>query len=558
MNSIVPQVLQLALQGVSIGAVYSLVALGLVLTYKATEVLNFAHGDLLMASAFLGWWLIVPCGLSFWLAAALVVVAIAALSFMIEAGLMRRIAGQPQYAGVMLTIAIGFMLRGAVSLWLGPESRVYETPWTGRNVQMGIVTSTESRGGHRVIYMPPEAGMAHRSYLSPDRKHVVVAGEMTYYSWLPCRLVPYDGTSPGKLVGPVRSQCTEAAWSPDGVWMYFTANTGSGFHIWRQRFPDGTASQVTSGVTEEEGIGFAPDGRSFVTSVGTRQSTVWIHDSRGDRQVTSEGYGLLPTVSPDGRKLYYLMKAAAAGSFVSGSLWVADLETGRRHQLLPDFLMKHYDISADGERAVFVAAGDTEQSPVWVAALDGRSAPRRLVEKDGLQAFFSAVGEVTFGAKENGAHFLYRVKEDGSDLQKVSQIFNIYSVSPDGQWAMGWGPPNALVAYPLAGGSPRPICRSCVQAGTFESSPWASPVSWSRDGKFMYLQFNQSTYAIPLRPREVLPPIPDGGFRSEEEVSALPGASVSGPRGVFSGLNPSTYVFTKVATQRNIYRMPVP
>src|SRR6267142_2971191 len=98
MNSIVPQVLQLALQGVSIGAVYSLVALGLVLTYKATEVLNFAHGDLLMASAFLGWWLIVPCGLSFWLAAALVVVAIAALSFMIEAGLMRRIAGQPQYA----------------------------------------------------------------------------------------------------------------------------------------------------------------------------------------------------------------------------------------------------------------------------------------------------------------------------------------------------------------------------------------------------------------------------------------------------------------------------
>jgi Tol biopolymer transport system component len=340
--------------------------------------------------------------------------------------------------------------------------------------------------------------------------------------------------------------------------MYFTANTGSGFHIWRQRFPDGTAEQVTAGVTVEEGIAFAPDGRSIVTSVGTRQSTVWIHDSRGDHQITSEGYGLLPTVSPDGRKLYYLVKAAAVGSFVSGALWVADLETGQRHQLLPDFLMKHYDISADGERAVFVAAGDTEQSPVWVGALDGRSTPRRLVEKDGLQAFFSAVGEVTFAAKENGSHFLYRVKEDGSDLHQVSQIFNIYSVSPDGQWATGWSPPNALVAYPLAGGSPRPICRSCDQAGTFESSPWASPVRWSRDGKFMYLQFNQSTYAIPLRPGKVLPPIPGGGFRSEQEVSALPGASLSGPRGVFSGPNPSTYVFTKVATQRNIYRVPVP
>ena len=91
--------------------------------------------------------------------------------------------------------------------------------------------------------------------------------------------------------------------------MYFGADAGAGFHIWRQRFPDGTAEQVTAGTSEEEGIEFAPDGRSFLTSIGTRQNTLWIHDARGDRQVTSEAYAFLPSFSADGKKLYYLVRA---------------------------------------------------------------------------------------------------------------------------------------------------------------------------------------------------------------------------------------------------------
>lgn len=122
-------VLQLAVQGVSIGAIYSLVALGLVLGYKATEVLNFAHGDVLMLAAFLGWWLIAGQGLSFWVALPIVILAIAALTYVLEARIMRAIVGQPQFAGVMLTIGIGFMIRGAVSMVFGPESRSYATPW---------------------------------------------------------------------------------------------------------------------------------------------------------------------------------------------------------------------------------------------------------------------------------------------------------------------------------------------------------------------------------------------------------------------------------------------
>src|SRR5437764_13210146 len=116
---------------------------------------------------------------------------------------------------------------------------------------MSIVSSTASRTDQRNAYAPPESGMAHRSRLSPDRKQVVVV-EMTNSVWLPCRLVPFDGSSRGTSVGPAPAQCTDAAWSPDGKWMYFTANASGGFHIWRQRFPDGKPEQVTFGITEED------------------------------------------------------------------------------------------------------------------------------------------------------------------------------------------------------------------------------------------------------------------------------------------------------------------
>ncbi|MBM3363540.1 MAG: branched-chain amino acid ABC transporter permease [Betaproteobacteria bacterium] len=136
-------VLQLVLNGMATGAIYALVALGLVITYKATEVLSFAHGDVLMASAFVAWGLIVGLGLSFWLAAVLTMVFAAVLGWQIDARVMRRIVGQPQFSGVMLTIAIAFMLRGLVSMLFGPESRSYPTPWTQQTTQIGALVVSD-------------------------------------------------------------------------------------------------------------------------------------------------------------------------------------------------------------------------------------------------------------------------------------------------------------------------------------------------------------------------------------------------------------------------------
>ena len=130
---------QLTVNGIAVGAIYALVALGLVLTYKATEVLNFAQGDLLALSAFIAWGLIAVAGFSFWWALLATVLISALLAYGIDAMVIRRIAGQPQFAGVMLTIALAFMLRGAISMGFGPESRSYTTPWTGQTTTLGGV-----------------------------------------------------------------------------------------------------------------------------------------------------------------------------------------------------------------------------------------------------------------------------------------------------------------------------------------------------------------------------------------------------------------------------------
>jgi branched-chain amino acid transport system permease protein len=135
--------LQLLLNGMATGAIYALVALGLVITYKATEVLNFAHGDVLMASAFMAWAFIVQWGLPFWLAALLTTAFAAVLAWQIDARVMRRIVGQPQFAAVMLTIAVAFMLRGLVSMVFGPESRSYPTPWTQQSTQIGALVVSD-------------------------------------------------------------------------------------------------------------------------------------------------------------------------------------------------------------------------------------------------------------------------------------------------------------------------------------------------------------------------------------------------------------------------------
>src|SRR5437016_5814810 len=126
------------------------------------------------------------------------------------------------------------------------------------------------------------------------------------------------------------------------------------------------------------------------------------------RSATSEGFAFFPTISPDRKKVYYLVRAGGARNFLTGELWVADLESGQRERLLPDFRLRHYNISADGERIVFVAADEKGRTPVWLTSLSGRTAPRQLTTIDGWVAPFGGPGEVIFAGEEKPSGPIYR------------------------------------------------------------------------------------------------------------------------------------------------------
>jgi len=432
---------------------------------------------------------------------------------------------------------------------------------TGQGIRMGIFTATESRSEQRSVYLPADVnGMAHRSFLSPDGKSVLVV-EMTASGWLPCRIVPFDGSSPGHRVGPAPAQCTDAAWSPDGKWMYFAANTGNGYHIWRQRFPNGPPQQVTSSATEEQGISMAPDGKSFVTSVGESQSTLWVHDLQGERQITFEGYSYLPSFSSDRKRLYYLQRSKANSRFVSGELWQTDLETGKRQRLLPDFLMEHYDVSPDGQQVIFITSDSSGHAPLWIASIDGSSSPRRLSDRDSIRALFAPDGDIFFVGGQEGDMYLQGIKPDGTGLHKIipDRVVFLYAISPDSKWVAAWVGADVNV-YPASGGPAIRVCTGCGSGGAEDRGVTPPLVSWSRDGKslFLFPARTLHTYVITLRPGEALPPVPASGFRFRGTESPDPGARQIPQTRAFMSSDPSVYAYPRVSTHRNIYRIPVP
>jgi eukaryotic-like serine/threonine-protein kinase len=462
------------------------------------------------------------------------------------------LGGQPQ---LWLPNASGLV-------WMAPQRLLFSEIKTGE--QMGIVTASQSRAEPRDIYVPSDArGMAHHSYLSPDSKWILVV-EMTNGEWLPCRVVPSNGSSAGTRVGPTGAPCTNAAWSPDGKWIYLTAHTGDNFHVSRERFPEGKPEQITSGPTEEEGIALAPDGRSLITSVGLRQRIVSIHNASGDRQVSLEGYAYMPTLSPDGKKLYYRILKGGTSPFLGASeLWAADLDSGRNEPLFPGFAVTGYHLSDDGRRIVFSALDSGGKPHLWLASTDRRTPPQQIPNAEGEMPDFGPPGELLFHAYEGSSTFAFRIREDGTGRRKLApqQISELSDVSPDRQWVIavaaipGDESNSGTQAFPIGGGAPILIFGEICM------------LRWQPGGKFLYLSIftgmqsagaSGRTYVLPLPHGKILPNIPPGGFRSEAEIAILPGARVIDAADVAPGPTPDVYAFSRQTVQRNLYRIPIP
>jgi branched-chain amino acid transport system permease protein len=133
------RLLQLIVNGAASGCIYGLIALGFVLIYKATEMVNFAQGDILMLGGFVAFTLIATWGLNYWLGALIAVLITAAFGFALDAVILRRVIGQPQFAVVMLTLGLGFIFRAFAGIVWGYDSVGFETPFTNRTVRLGGV-----------------------------------------------------------------------------------------------------------------------------------------------------------------------------------------------------------------------------------------------------------------------------------------------------------------------------------------------------------------------------------------------------------------------------------
>ena len=134
-------VLQLLVSGLANGCVYGLIALGFVLIYKATEQVNFAQGDMMMLGAYvtLGLTNSQFMGLPFWFSVPMAVVLMGVFGYLLDLFVLRRMFGQSQIAVVILTIALGFVLRFVAGAIWGHEPISLETPFAGRHFSFGGV-----------------------------------------------------------------------------------------------------------------------------------------------------------------------------------------------------------------------------------------------------------------------------------------------------------------------------------------------------------------------------------------------------------------------------------
>ncbi|MDF1601745.1 branched-chain amino acid ABC transporter permease [Mesorhizobium sp. YIM 152430] len=134
--------LQLIVSGLANGCVYGLIAMGFVLIYKATEAVNFAQGDFMMLGAFICLGLTNPqfMGLPFWVSVPIAIAIMGAFGYALDLVVLRRMFGQSQIAIVILTIALGFVLRFAAGVIWGHEPISLASPIAGRDVRFaGVV-----------------------------------------------------------------------------------------------------------------------------------------------------------------------------------------------------------------------------------------------------------------------------------------------------------------------------------------------------------------------------------------------------------------------------------
>ena len=117
----------LIVSGLLIGLMYSLIALGFVLIYKATDAINFAQGEFVMLAGFMAT-TVLAVELPIWVAIAAAILGMIAFSFALERVVLRPLLGRPAVAVIMATIGLANILRGLPPITVGAQTRALPLP----------------------------------------------------------------------------------------------------------------------------------------------------------------------------------------------------------------------------------------------------------------------------------------------------------------------------------------------------------------------------------------------------------------------------------------------
>jgi branched-chain amino acid transport system permease protein len=186
------QFLQLVISGIAQGCIYGLIALGFVLIYKATETVSFAQGELMMLGAFCGLACMTFLGFPFWLSVLSSIAAMAAFGVFLERLVIRPILGQPAFSVVMLTIGIGYVARGLITMipGIGTDTHTLPVPYKDQVWKLGGLVLQ----GEEMVVVANTAVLSGILYLVFSRSKVGLAMQASsqnqlaaYYMGIPVK-----------------------------------------------------------------------------------------------------------------------------------------------------------------------------------------------------------------------------------------------------------------------------------------------------------------------------------------------------------------------------------
>jgi dipeptidyl aminopeptidase/acylaminoacyl peptidase len=288
----------------------------------------------------------------------------------------------------------------------------------------------------------------------------------------------------GSLGGGGLLTAYQPRWSPDGRFMAYVTDKSGGDEIWLWAADGSPERQVTTLGARIEGYTWAADSQSLLVS-GNKYGAfdifrVQIGDGQTHRLTSGSLYHVYPSCTPDGRVLYVELDA----DWVRHTVYLLDAAGGAARAVLSDvsFFDYHYGrtfgyptVSPDGQH--FLYRNDASGwFNIWLASVEGRTAPRRLApaEADQTDAIWSPDGtQVAFVENHNGTLSLKLVDVAGGDARSLVApdvgVCQVPSWSPDGKYIsyLAGSPtsPLDLRLFEVADGSTRPLTSSLPGAG---------------------------------------------------------------------------------------------